>query len=150
LNNQALGQTYHTVVYGPSAWLANIGNSNYNAFQVTAQRRARDVTFLIAYTYSKSIDDYNGPLNPTNFALSRVLSPFDLTHNFVASYTWEMTSSYGVAEAEPCLSPPLVEQVLTKLGLKTGRRQWLPFVARKIGDLRYTLGVVWNIAAWSV
>lgn len=90
LNNQAIGQTYHTVVYGPSAWLADVGNSNYNALQVTAQRRARDVTFLIAYTYSKSIDDYNGTLNPSNFALSRVLSPFDLTHNFVASYTWEI------------------------------------------------------------
>jgi hypothetical protein len=70
--------------------MADIGNSNYNALQVTAQRRARDITFLIAYTYSKSIDDYNGVLNPTNFALSRVLSPFDLTHNFVASYTWQI------------------------------------------------------------
>jgi len=88
LNNQAIGQTYHTVVYAPSTWLADIGNSDYNALQVTAERRAHDVTFLLAYTYSKSIDDYNTTLNPSNFALSRVISPFDLKHNFVASYTW--------------------------------------------------------------
>ena len=88
LDNQALGQRYHTVVYAPSQWLADIGNSNYNALQVTLERKAADVTFLAAYTYSKSIDDANGTLDPFNYRISRVLSPWDMRHNFVVSYTW--------------------------------------------------------------
>jgi len=68
-----------------------IGNSNYNSLQVTVQRKAADVTFLAAYTYSKSIDGgtaENEYLNPYNYRLSRALSAFDMKHNFVGSYSW--------------------------------------------------------------
>jgi len=69
----------------------NSANSNYNSFQATAERKAADVTFLLAYTYGKSLDDastFGDLMNFSNFALSRGLSTFDVTHNFVGSYNW--------------------------------------------------------------
>jgi hypothetical protein len=72
-------------------YTANIANSNYNAGEITVERKAADVTFLAAYTFSKSIDDssgFNQLTNFSNYRLSRALSAFDVTHNFVASYTW--------------------------------------------------------------
>ena len=76
-----------------NSYTANISNSNYNALEVTVERRAGDITFLAAYTYSKAIDDSSGFgdwVNFTNFRLSRSLSSFDLTHNFVVSYNWAL------------------------------------------------------------
>jgi hypothetical protein len=69
----------------------NSANSNYNAFQATVERKASDVTFLAAYTFSKALDDastFGDLMNFTNYRLSRGLSSFDVTHNFVASYNW--------------------------------------------------------------
>ncbi|HUE03762.1 MAG TPA: TonB-dependent receptor [Bryobacteraceae bacterium] len=70
---------------------ANIANSNYNAAEVTVERKAADVTFLAAYTFSKAIDNASGfgdLVNFSNYGLSRGLSAYDVTQNFVASYTW--------------------------------------------------------------
>jgi hypothetical protein len=69
----------------------NSANSNYNSFQASLERRASDMTFVMAYTFSKAIDDssnFNDYMNFSNFRLSRGLSNFDVTHNFVASYNW--------------------------------------------------------------
>ena len=69
----------------------NTANSNYNSFQATLERKASDVTFLLAYTYGKSMDDastFGDYMNFSNYALSRGLSSFDVTHNFVGSYNW--------------------------------------------------------------
>jgi hypothetical protein len=41
-----------------NSYTVNIANSNYNAVDVTAQRKASDVTFLVAYTFPKAIDDF--------------------------------------------------------------------------------------------
>jgi hypothetical protein len=69
-----------------------IGNSNYNAFQLSVRHTSGPLTFLAGYTFSKSIDDassYNdGTLNPLNYRLSRALSAFDVPHNFVISYDY--------------------------------------------------------------
>jgi len=50
---------------GPSfsqnnSFTVNIANSNYNAAEITLERKAADVTFLAAYTFSKAIDDSSG------------------------------------------------------------------------------------------
>jgi hypothetical protein len=74
-----------------NSYTANISNSNYNSFQISAERKAADVTFLAAYTYSKAIDNASGFgdwVNFSNYRLSRALSAYDLTHNFVVSYNW--------------------------------------------------------------
>jgi hypothetical protein len=47
----------------------------------------------IGYTYSKSIDQASSisdPINPFNFSATRALSAFDLKHNFVASYQYQL------------------------------------------------------------
>jgi hypothetical protein len=72
---------------------ASIGNSNYNAFEVSLRRTAKNLTFLISYTFSKSIDQSSAlgdPVNPFNFAATRALSAWDLTHDFVASYEYQL------------------------------------------------------------
>jgi hypothetical protein len=84
MGNQALG----TVAFGKVHLNTNIANSAYNSLQISMERRAKDVSFLAAYTYSKSIDDATTTFNPANLRQNRVLSPYDLTHNFVASYSW--------------------------------------------------------------
>jgi len=68
-------------------------NSIYHAAQVTVERKATDVTFLAAYTFSKGIDDssaFGDLVNFLNPKLSRGLSTSDVTHNFVASFIWLM------------------------------------------------------------
>jgi hypothetical protein len=46
------------------------GNSNYNAFEVTVRHTGENLSFLIGYTFSKSIDQASSisdALNPYNF-----------------------------------------------------------------------------------
>jgi len=72
---------------------ANIANSNYNAAQITIERKSADLTFLAAYTFSKGIDNssgFNQWVNSTNYRISRSLSQYDITHNFVVSYIWAL------------------------------------------------------------
>jgi len=66
-------------------------NSIYNAAQITVERKAKDFTFLAAYTFAKGLDDssaFNDLVNFQNPKLSRGLSSSDITHNFVVSYIW--------------------------------------------------------------
>ena len=72
---------------------ASIGNSNYNSLQATLRHSGKGLNFLIGYTFSKSIDQASSisdPVNPFNFSATRALSAFDLTHNFVASYQYQL------------------------------------------------------------
>jgi Carboxypeptidase regulatory-like domain len=77
----------------------NAGNSNYNSFQATLQKKAGNFSFLAAYTFSKSIDDASGYETPgagdtraqtnfSNYRLSRSLSAFNIPNNFVISYSY--------------------------------------------------------------
>jgi hypothetical protein len=72
---------------------ASVGNSNYNALEVTLRHATRNLTFLIGYTFSKSIDQASSisdPGNPYDLSATRALSSFDLPHNFVASYQYKL------------------------------------------------------------
>jgi hypothetical protein len=94
----ALGPSFG---YGNS-YTANISNSNYNSFQISVERKASDITFLAAYTYSKAIDNasaFNDWVNFTNFGLSRALSSYDLRHNFVVSYDWALPLARAFSRA---------------------------------------------------
>ena len=72
----------------------SVGNSDYNAFEVTFRLVAgARATLLVGYTYAKSIDDASNlgeETNPFNASLTRVISAFDLKHNFVATYTYTL------------------------------------------------------------
>ena len=79
--------------FGSDSYTSNFANSNYNALEISVERRAADLTFLAAYTFSKAIDNssaYGQSVNFMNYGLSRALSSYDITHNFVVSYNWEI------------------------------------------------------------
>jgi carboxypeptidase family protein len=82
--------------FGDLEYVNTKGASNYNSFQASIKRQAGDLTLLGSYTYSKSMDDMSGftnnsvYINPFDPALSRGLSSFNITHNFVASYTYAL------------------------------------------------------------
>ena len=76
--------------YG-NTYTANLANSNFNSLQITLERKAANFTFLAAYTYGKAIDNssaFGEWVNFTNYRLSRALSAYDITHNFVYSYNY--------------------------------------------------------------
>jgi hypothetical protein len=79
--------------FSSNDFTSTIANSVYNSLQITLERRVGAVRLLGAYTWSKSIDDdsaLNEMVNPSNERLSRALSSFDITHNFVVSYMWDL------------------------------------------------------------
>ncbi|MGO9257405.1 MAG: carboxypeptidase regulatory-like domain-containing protein [Bryobacteraceae bacterium] len=82
-----------SVYYSEDSYLATQADSNYNSFQATLERRARNMTFLAAYTFSKAIDDastYGAYLDFYNFRDGRGLSTYDCTSNFVISYSYTL------------------------------------------------------------
>jgi hypothetical protein len=79
--------------FGNDDYEASIGNSNFNSFQATLQRRVKTLNASFSYTYSKSIDQASSladVLNPFDFGQTRALSAFNLKHNFVATYDYTL------------------------------------------------------------
>jgi Carboxypeptidase regulatory-like domain len=75
--------------FGSVDWLSTMGNSSFNALEVTLRHVGRQAEFLAGYTYGKSIDQSSSmsdQVNPLNYRLSYAPSAFDLRHNFVVSY----------------------------------------------------------------
>jgi hypothetical protein len=85
-----------------NTWEATEANSTYNALQASVQKDVGNFRFLGAYTWSKSIDNSSGfydQIDPYNPSISRALSTFDMTHNFVLSYSYDLPlakSAHGV------------------------------------------------------
>lgn len=76
--------------FGSNALYSTLGNSNYNAFEVSVRHTSEHGEFLAGYTYSKSLDNASGLVDqvyPFNHNLSKALSAFDATNNFVVSYS---------------------------------------------------------------
>jgi hypothetical protein len=71
---------------------ATVANSAFNSLQVNLRHTSGRMTFVAAYTFSKSLDDSSNLAdkqpNPLDNRLSRGLSSFDVTHNFVVSYSY--------------------------------------------------------------
>ncbi len=79
--------------FGSDTFESTIGNSNYNSLQVTLRHTSGPLQLLAAYTYSKSLDQSSNlgeEVNPLNPSLSRALSSFDITQNFVVSYNYQL------------------------------------------------------------
>ena len=75
--------------FGNDDYEGSVANSNYNSFQASVRRSGKTLDLMLAYTYSKSIDQASSLadiLDPFNFNATRGLSAFDLRHNFVATY----------------------------------------------------------------
>ena len=92
--------------FGPFDLYESVGSSSYHSFQFKAQKRVvRGLSFLAAYTFSKSIDDASGifpsrgdpafPQDSHNLALDRGLSNFDARHRFALSFLYELPFARG-------------------------------------------------------
>jgi len=89
INNNVAAGNY----YGNDDYDASIGNSNYNALQVTVRSSVKSLTYSLSYTYSKSIDQASSisdAVDPYNFNFTRGLSAWNLKHNFVATYDYRL------------------------------------------------------------
>ena len=83
-----LGSNFHNNDYD-----ASIGNSAYNSFQASVRHAGDRLNLMVAYTFSKSIDQASSisdPLNPFNYRITRALSAWDLRHNLVATYEYHL------------------------------------------------------------
>ena len=78
---------------GTDAWYKNMGNANYNALQLTLKRTTGPLSLLASYTYGKSLD-YSSSIQeqvyPYNYGMEYAPSAFDIKHNFVVSYNYEL------------------------------------------------------------
>jgi hypothetical protein len=84
----ALGADYGTVTKQTS-----IGYSRYNGVELTLHYSKGPASLLAGYTYSKSVDvssNLGEQVNPFNVALSEAPSAYDMRHNFVVSYDYEL------------------------------------------------------------
>ena len=86
---------------GSDGLFSTMANSNYNAFEASLRHVTNRTIIAVAYTYSKAMDNSSswGPgsgsggveiINPINPKLGKSLSAFDLTHNFAASFVYEL------------------------------------------------------------
>jgi hypothetical protein len=78
---------------GTNAVYQNMGNANYNSLQTALKRTVGRFTFLASYTYGKSMDwtsSIQEQVNPFDFRKEYAISAFDLKHNFVFSYNYEL------------------------------------------------------------
>ncbi len=79
--------------FGSDTNQATVGNSNYNALEVTLRHSSGHLQILGGYTYGKSLDQASNlgeEINPIDPALSKALSAFDVKQNFVVSYNYQL------------------------------------------------------------
>jgi Carboxypeptidase regulatory-like domain/TonB dependent receptor len=79
--------------FGSNALQSTIGHANYNALELSARHTSGRLEFSAAYTYGKSLDQSSNvgeEVNPFNPALSYAISSFDVKHNFVVSYEYQL------------------------------------------------------------
>ncbi len=93
------GQTYNGTrspfpnTFGSNGYFMTVGQSSYNSFQLNVRHSSGPLQLLAGYTYSRSLDNSSGygeQINQFNPKTSIALSAFDSTHNFVASYSYQL------------------------------------------------------------
>jgi outer membrane receptor protein involved in Fe transport len=147
--NQAVLGTGSIASRRPFAGFGNIpyressANSIYHSLQARAEKRFSDgFTFLVSYTFAKSIDDSSGvpasiastnnPQNSFDLRAERGLSEFDVRHRFVASFIYELPFGKG----KQFLSGGIIAQIFGNFEIagivvsQTGR----PFTPRISSD----------------
>jgi hypothetical protein len=79
--------------YGSMTEQESIGYSRYNALELNFHYTRGPASVLAGYTYSKSIDvssNLGEQVNPFNLSASEAPSAFDMRHNFVVSYNYDL------------------------------------------------------------
>jgi Carboxypeptidase regulatory-like domain len=88
INNNVVGN-----YYGNDDYIGSVGNANYNALEVSVKGSSKRLTYSLGYTYSKSIDQASSladAVDPFSFNLTRAISAWNLTNNFVATYDYRL------------------------------------------------------------
>jgi carboxypeptidase family protein/TonB-dependent receptor-like protein len=81
---------------GISDPFGNVGQSNYNALQVTLQQRlSRGLTFNVNYTFSKALGNINGGRSAYFWERETTLSTTDQPHIFNAFFAYELPFGKG-------------------------------------------------------
>ncbi len=86
------GQTA-IIPFGNDSYFIAAAYSSYNSAQINWRHTAKRLQVLLGYTFSKSLDNSSGygeQVNPINPRITRGLSAFDSTHNFVISYSYNL------------------------------------------------------------
>lgn len=79
--------------FGAITYQKTIGNSSYNALEISLRHRSKPLEIVAGYTFSKSLDDSSSlaeEVNPAGPGLTRALSAFDMRQNFVVNYDWNL------------------------------------------------------------
>jgi hypothetical protein len=81
--------------FGPITTSASLGESTYNALQLSLNKRlSRGFTILASYTWSRFIDiasgDGDGGSNPFDLSADKGTSDLDIPHVFVASFVYDL------------------------------------------------------------
>ncbi len=95
--NEQAARTQFGPAFGSVELQRTIANSSYDALEATLNHRSHGLELLASYTYAKSLDQSAGlpePVNPIDPSLSRGLSSFDMRHNVVTSFHYEMPAFY--------------------------------------------------------
>jgi hypothetical protein len=103
VNSRRPFQGYGSITGG---YISSIGNSNFNALQIRTERRfGAGLSFVSSYTWSRSIDDFQGistgsdssgtAQNFLNLGAERALSDFDVHHRYVLSYVYDLPFGKG-------------------------------------------------------
>ncbi len=102
INSNPLGANGATTVtvarpypfFGQISELETRQVSSYNALQVTAERRARGLSFLASYTYSHALDEGSSESaavsNPYNLRYDYGNADYDIPNRFVASANYQL------------------------------------------------------------
>jgi hypothetical protein len=79
--------------FASDGYYITIGNSAYHAMEATVRHQSGPLELMAGFTWSKSIDNSPGwsqMINPIDYRLSRTLSTFNVSRNFVLSYHYEL------------------------------------------------------------
>jgi hypothetical protein len=117
-------RTTYSGEFGSVNLQRTIANAHDNAFEASLQHVTHSLYVQLAYTWSKSIDqssslaeavypDYPGI---SNASLSRAISSFDMTHNFSATYRYELPLQRLLTIAKPRLVSGWQISGLTRFG----------------------------------
>ena len=98
--NEQAARTQFGPAFGSVELQRTIANAAYNALETSINHRSHGLEILASYTFSKSLDQSAGlaePVNPVDPSLSRGLSAFDIRHNLVTSFHYEVPALHSPA-----------------------------------------------------
>jgi len=84
--------------FGSDGYFMTIGQSSYNSLQVNLRTTSGPLQVVVAYTYSKCMDNASGygeQVNPINPKLSMGLCAFDVPQNLVVNYTYNLPFNHS-------------------------------------------------------